>query len=84
MGDNYWINEMVFLTGGKAFGVHKSGKTSCLGIENAIKEILISKTIPREMPILVKETLEIILQVEKELQKWKIKIKRPIQSCKSQ
>ena len=65
--DNYWLGETVFVTVGKGFGVHPSGKSICLGTEQSIKDILAAGKAPRDITGAIKETYESILIIEKEL-----------------
>jgi len=72
MADSYWIaNDMIFVTGGKSYGIHYSGKTVCLGNEQSVKDILKTEEIPQERPSIVKETLQVILKIQREVNSGK-------------
>ncbi len=65
---NHWIaDDLVFATTGRGFAISPGGSTICLGDEVRISEILRAGIIPVELPVIVQETLQKIIDLRIQL-----------------
>ena len=68
MTENSWIaNDMIFITGGKGFGIHPTGNNICLGSEQFVQDIMSNHRVPGGTPKVIREVMEIVLKIDREV-----------------